>query len=97
MSAVRNAGLHMGLYYSGGLDWTFTQKPIVTMEDLMARVPQTEEYARYADAHWTELTDRYRPAVMWNDISYPKAGRFHSSSRITTILCPKALLTTVSE
>ena len=74
-SAVRNAGMHMGLYYSGGLDWTFTEKPIVTMDDLMARVPQTEEYARYADAHWTELTDRYQPAVMWNDISYPKAGK----------------------
>jgi alpha-L-fucosidase len=74
-AAVRSAGLEMGLYYSGGLDWTFTEQPIVTMQDLMARVPQTEEYARYADAHWTELTDRYQPAVMWNDISYPKAGK----------------------
>ena len=74
-AAVRGAGLRMGLYYSGGLDWTFTSEPIVTMQDLMARVPQTEEYARYADAHWTELTNRYQPAVMWNDISYPKAGK----------------------
>jgi alpha-L-fucosidase len=74
-SAVRAAGLKMGLYYSGGLDWTFTEKPIVTRPDLMARVPQTAEYARYADAHWTELTDRYQPAVMWNDISYPKTGK----------------------
>ena len=74
-SAVRGAGLKMGLYYSGGLDWTFTSEPIVTMQDLMARVPQSAEYARYADAHWTELTDRYQPAVMWNDISYPKAGK----------------------
>lgn len=74
-AAVRSAGLKMGLYYSGGLDWTFTQAPIVTLPDLKARVPQTEEYARYADAHWTELTDRYQPAVMWNDISYPRAGK----------------------
>ena len=74
-SSVRSAGLKMGLYYSGGLDWTFTEKPIVTMQDLMARVPQTQEYASYADAHWTELTDRYQPAVMWNDISYPKLGK----------------------
>jgi alpha-L-fucosidase len=74
-AAVRNAGLKMGLYYSGGLDWTFTEKPIVTMQDLMARVPQTEDYARYADAHWNELIDRYQPAVMWNDINYPKAGK----------------------
>ena len=74
-AAVRSAGMKMGLYYSGGLDWTFTDKPIVQMQDLQQRVPQTEEYARYADAHWTELTDRYQPALMWNDISYPKAGK----------------------
>ncbi len=74
-SAVRANGMKMGLYYSGGLDWTFTKDPIRSRADLMARIPQTAEYARYADAHWTELTDRYQPAVMWNDIGYPKLGR----------------------
>jgi alpha-L-fucosidase len=74
-SAVRGAGMKMGLYYSGGLDWTFTSEPIRNRQDLMARVPQTEEYARYADAHWRELIDRYKPSVLWNDISYPKAGQ----------------------
>ncbi len=73
--AVRAAGMKMGLYYSGGLDWTFTQEPIRTGADLRARVPQTEEYARYADAHWRELISRYKPSVLWNDISYPKAGQ----------------------
>ncbi len=74
-SAVRSHGLKMGVYYSGGLDWTFTSEPIRTMPDLMARVPQSLEYARYADAHWRELIERYQPCVMWNDISYPKAGQ----------------------
>jgi alpha-L-fucosidase len=74
-SAVRSAGMKMGLYYSGGLDWTFTSAPIVHRADLLARVPQSQEYADYADAHWRELTDRYQPSVMWNDISYPKAGK----------------------
>lgn len=74
-TAVRSAGMKMGLYYSGGLDWTFTTEPIVTRPDLMARVPQSAEYAQYADAHWRELTDRYQPSVMWNDISYPKLGQ----------------------
>ncbi|MBI3469838.1 MAG: alpha-L-fucosidase, partial [Candidatus Solibacter usitatus] len=37
-------------------------------------MPQTEEYAKYADAHWRELMDRYQPAILWNDISYPKQG-----------------------
>jgi len=73
-SAVRGHGMKMGTYYSGGLDWTFTSEPIRTMPDLMARVPQSIEYARYADAHWRELIERYQPCVMWNDISYPKAG-----------------------
>jgi alpha-L-fucosidase len=73
-AAVRSAGMKMGIYYSGGLDWTFTTEPIRNMKDLFARVPQTTEYATYADAHWRELTDRYEPSVMWNDISYPKAA-----------------------
>ncbi|MBV9301963.1 MAG: alpha-L-fucosidase [Acidobacteriaceae bacterium] len=74
-SAVRAAGLKMGLYYSGGLDWTFTTEPIRNSQDMKARVPQSAEYARYADAHWRELIDRYQPAILWNDINYPKAGQ----------------------
>jgi alpha-L-fucosidase len=74
-TAVRSHGMKMGVYYSGGLDWTFTSEPIRTMPDLMARVPQSPEYAHYADAHWRELIERYQPCVMWNDISYPKAGQ----------------------
>ena len=74
-AAVRASGMKMGLYYSGGLDWTFTSEPIRTRQDLMARVPQSAEYAKYADAHWRELIDRYQPSVMWNDISYPKLGQ----------------------
>ena len=73
--AVRAAGMKMGLYYSGGLDWTFTTQPIVHREDLLARVPQSPEYAHYADAHWRELIERYQPSVLWNDISYPKLGQ----------------------
>ena len=73
--AVRGAGLKMGLYYSGGLDWTFESRPIAAMGDLRTTAPQTEEYARYADAHWRELIRRYQPSVLWNDIGYPKLGR----------------------
>jgi alpha-L-fucosidase len=68
----------MGLYYSGGLDWTFEKRPITNRADLHNTVPQSEEYAHYADAHWRELIHRYQPAVMWNDISYPKAGQIAS-------------------
>ncbi len=74
-AAVRAEGLHMGLYYSGGLDWTFEPHPIAGRADFKTNPPQTEEYARYADAHWRELIERYQPAVLWNDITYPKAGK----------------------
>lgn len=74
-SAIRAAGLKMGLYYSGGLDWTFTSEPIATREQVQSTMPQTPEYAQYADAHWRELIRRYQPAVMWNDIGYPKLGQ----------------------
>lgn len=73
-AAVRAQGLKTGLYYSGGLDWSFLNGPIRTGEELYKLVPQSGEYARYADAHWRELIERYQPAVMWNDISYPKKG-----------------------
>ena len=72
--AVRARGLTYGLYYSGGLDWTFGGLGIDSMRSLMMAIPQSEEYARYADAHWRELIERYAPAVLWNDIGYPIAG-----------------------
>ena len=73
--AVRAEGLRMGLYYSGGLDWSFNPTPIATMEQVGGTVIQTEEYAQYADAHWRELIERYQPSILWNDIGYPKQGQ----------------------
>ena len=40
-------------------------------------IPQTDDYARYADAHWRELIERYRPDVLWNDIGYPQKADFN--------------------
>ena len=72
--AVRAQGLKMGLYYSGGLDWSFVGPPIQNFQDLFAHVPQSDEYAQYADAQVRELISRYQPSVLWDDISYPKKG-----------------------
>jgi alpha-L-fucosidase len=38
--AVRAQGMRMGLYYSGGLDWTFDGRPIEDIVDLMTTAPQ---------------------------------------------------------
>ena len=73
-NAVRKAGLRMGLYYSGGYDWTFLPGPIVKESDHQTVKPQSEAYGKYADAQVRELINRYRPAVLWNDIDYPKSG-----------------------
>ncbi len=72
--AVRKQGLRMGLYYSGGYDWTFVPGPIRDSADHQKVKPQTQDYGSYVDAQMRELIARYRPAVLWNDIDYPKSG-----------------------
>jgi len=69
--AVRARGMRMGLYYSGGIDWTFDDIVIQDITDLLAATPQGDEYVTYANGHWRELIERYQPALMWNDIGYP--------------------------
>ena len=72
--AVREAGMIMGYYYSGGLDWTFTPEPIQTEEQVRGTIIHTDEFARYADAHWRELMADYHTSILWNDIGYPRQG-----------------------
>ena len=73
-AAVRKQGLRMGLYYSGGYDWTFVPGPIRTSADYEKVKPQGEAYGKYVDAHYRELIERYHPSVLWNDIDYPRSG-----------------------
>jgi alpha-L-fucosidase len=69
--AVRARGLRFGLYYSGGLDWTFKPEPIANLGDMFACVPLDDDYKAYANAQVRELIARYRPSVLWNDIAWP--------------------------
>lgn len=68
--AVRAEGLRFGVYYSGGLDWTFNDHPIGTFSDLLTAQPRGD-YVAYAEAQVRELIRLYRPSVLWNDISWP--------------------------
>jgi alpha-L-fucosidase len=72
--AVRARGLKFGVYYSGGIDWTFNRMPLRTLADFMGSTPGGD-YPRYADAQTRELIDRYKPSVLWNDISWPTRQR----------------------
>lgn len=69
--AVRGRGMRFGVYYSGGLDWSFVAEPITDPSSVYSTVPTDATYRRYAEAHFRELIDRYRPSVLWNDISLP--------------------------
>ncbi len=63
--------LRMGLYYSGGIDWSFQGPPLETAVDFLLSVPEGQAYVDYFEAHYRELIERHRPAVLWNDISAP--------------------------
>jgi alpha-L-fucosidase len=67
----------MGLYYSGGIDWTFGGLPITDLPSMFRSLPTGDDYAAYADAHWRELIQRYEPSVLWNDIGYPPQADHH--------------------
>jgi len=72
-AAVRGQGMRMGVYYSGGIDWSFNDTLIDRPGILRTTaVPRSDEYAQYVDAHWRELIDRYEPDILWNDITYPE-------------------------
>jgi alpha-L-fucosidase len=75
--ASRNQGLKFGVYYCGGLDWSFNHSPVTNLwPDLFQSMPTSVAYTAYADSHMHELIHKYKPDVLWNDVTYPKNGDF---------------------
>ena len=73
--AVRERGLKYGVYYSGGIDWTFSQSPITNLwPDLFESMPKSVAYTGYVDCQMHEIIQRYKPDVLWNDVNYPING-----------------------
>lgn len=72
--SVRAAGMRMGLYYSGGYDWSVHDAVMQRLADAILTMPPQPAYERYASAHVRELIERYRPSVLWNDIGWPGGG-----------------------
>lgn len=68
--AVRKEGLRFGVYYSGGIDWTFRRRISRTFIDYSFSTPGGD-YPAYADAQVRELISRYHPDILWNDICWP--------------------------
>ena len=73
-SAVRAAGMRLGLYYSGGYDWSVHDVVMRHNADALLAMPADPAYTAYAEAHVRELIDRYAPSVLWNDIGWPGGG-----------------------
>lgn len=69
--AVRARGMRYGLYYCGGMDWSFQPRPVVDLASVYSTVPASAAYRDYTAAHLRELVQRYRPSVLWNDIALP--------------------------
>jgi len=72
--AIKGLGLKMGIYYSGGLDWSFNKAPIMDLKDLWTATPEGADYSYYADSHIKELINNYLPDIIWNDVGYPLGG-----------------------
>lgn len=72
--SVKKAGLKMGAYYSGLIDWRYADDPIFEESDLYDTASPLAEYSDYAYKQVTELIDKYEPSVLWNDIGWPVKG-----------------------
>ena len=72
--SVRRAGMKMGLYYSGIIDWSFRHEPMYNDVDIMELNDPTFAYADYCYNQYIELIDRYHPSVLFNDIGWPRIG-----------------------
>lgn len=70
--AVRRRGQRFGVYYSGGLDWTFVPPPIDSLLGMLQAIPTSPEYCEYALAQVHELIERFSPSLLWNDIGWPR-------------------------
>lgn len=70
------SGARFGVYFSGALDWHVSDcPPITSNEELFAFRRNDEAFARYAARQLDELIERFSPAVVWNDIDWPDAGK----------------------
>lgn len=70
--ATKAAGLHFGVYYSGGLDWSVSDLPPLTSHWGVHNVrPNDAAYSMYAYEHCMDLIRKYDPEILWNDIEWP--------------------------
>ncbi|WP_394214893.1 alpha-L-fucosidase [Brachybacterium vulturis] len=76
-AAAREAGLRLGLYFSGAHDWHVSDfPPLTSNEELFALRRNDPAFAEFAADQLRELIDRFAPDLLWNDIDWPDAGKY---------------------
>ena len=91
--SVRDKGMKFGVYYSGGLDWTFNEAPVTNLwPDLFESMPSSVGYSKYADSQYHELINKYQPDILWNDVNYPKNGDLPGIFSKLVTLNPQAVI-----
>ncbi len=74
--ATRAAGARFGVYFSGAHDWHVADfPPIQSDRELFLSRRNDETFSRYSHAQVSELIERFRPDVLWNDIDWPDGGK----------------------
>jgi len=74
-SGPRNAGLRFGVYYSGGLDWHFTEQPPITNDSDAFRAPDRCRLRRIRVPARRRPGRAVPPHILWGDIEWPDAGK----------------------
>src|SRR5699024_139370 len=85
-SAVREAGMKLGFYYSGAHDWHATDfPPLHSNTELFALRRNDAAFAAFAAEQLRELIDRFAPDILWNDIDWPDAGKYDGPDSLQQI------------
>ena len=84
--AVVDAGMRMGLYYSGGYDWPTTPDPEPGRR--RARGTRHPGLPRVRRRPCAQLIARYHPSVLWNDVCWPAGGDLAALFASTTTQFP---------
>ena len=69
--------IRLAIYYSSGLDWSLKPGPVSTIDSLERSLVHDERGLEYFNSQLKELIDRYKLAVLWQDIGYSKQGDFN--------------------
>ncbi len=77
--AVRSRGLTYGLYYSGGLDWTFGGAGIDSIKSMVRAIPQSEEYAALRRRALARAHRALRAGRALERHRLPDSGRFSAA------------------